>query len=445
MTNRTSRRRMGALAATAAIAIAGWVAFAQHSAGARPPKLEGSASEASTGAISSAEMQALAPVPPIPSPWQPYATKVWAGPTIQFLGRRTGFIVEGQGPKPRVDGRLAAGFPPESWPGTSIAVTQDGGRRWMTTLQVPTGIWSIDIPGPAAAWAVGISSLYRTSDQGRSWRTVGEPKGTHLVEVRFDTKGRGLGIDSAGYAHLSIDAGDTWTTSMSGPYLDACLTQKGSWLAADAKGRIWSVAPSTRGLAFSPTASVTNLLGEAQISLSCGSRIWETIRQPAGDGSAHPAGFLVFVSSGDQGYKVALSSGTLGADTRGEGLASLGTGFTLAAGDTGAAVVAARSILPGRIVVQTRTPGGRVTSTSVLRGPPDLDSLPAFMTSAIQGLAVLPSGFGWLKVDAEIPSGGIQAPDPDHYLSLTYLTSDGGRSWYLLRRLTVRTAGQAGA
>ena len=395
----------------------------------------------SSGTLTAAEMEALTPVPPPPSPWQLYATKVSVGPSVQLLGRSTGFAVEGQGPRPRLDDQLAAGFPPESWPGTFLAATYDGGSAWSTSLRVPAGIWSIDFPGAAKGWAVGVSAIYRTSDQGRSWSTAAEPPGTHLVEVRFDTRGRGLGLDTAGYLHSSVDGGGTWTAPLSaGPYLDLCLTHGETWLGADTAGRIWALAPSARSLVFSPPKQVVDHLQGAQVSLACAGGIWETIHQPSGMGPNYPAGFLAFASNRGHGFRLALSSGTLGLDARGEGLASLTTGFTLASGVGGSAIVATRSLLPGRLEVETLSPGGRVDSISLLRGMPDLDSLPAFMTSAVQGASVLATGFGWLKVDAEIPSGGIQAPDPGRYLSLTWFTSNGGRSWHLLRRVAVSTA-----
>lgn len=426
--------------AAVVVAIAGLVAYMERPSGIKQPGLARSTADPS-GTLTAAEMEALTPVPPPPSPWQAYATKVSVGPSVQLLGRSTGFAIEGQGPRPRLDDQLAAGFPPESWPGTSLAATYDGGKAWSTSLRVPAGIWSIDFPGAAEGWAAGVSALYRTGDQGRRWSAAAEPQGANLVEVRFDTRGHGLGLDTAGYLHSSVDGGDTWTTQLSGgPYLDLCLSHGDTWLGADTAGRIWAVAPSARSLVFSPPREVVDHLQGAQVSLACAGRTWETIRQPEGMGPNHPAGFLAFASSSGQGFRLALSSGTLGLDAHGEGLASLANGFTLASGVGGSAIVATGSLLPGRLEVETLSPAGRVASISPLRGMPDLDSLPAFMTSAVQGASVLASGFGWLKVDAEIPSGGIQAPDPGRYLSLTWSTPDGGRSWRLLRRVTVGTA-----
>ena len=433
-------RQIVALTAALAVAAGGLITVEAQAARNGPPGLGTGITPVASGAITTAEMQALSPVPPPPSPWQAFATKVDAGPAIQFTGRSTGYMIEGQGPRPRVDGQLAAGFPPESWPGTSVVLTRDGGRHWAKSLTVAEGIWSIDFPSRYTGWAVGVAALYKTSDQGRSWTLAQEPAGTHLVEVRFDGKGHGIGLDTAGQVHASIDGGASWTPSeYGGPYLDICRSPGGEWLGADSGGRLWELGASPPKLAFTPGGAITRHLKAPQISLSCGSGTWEVIRQPAGLGPGFPQGVLVFDADRSGPFRMALSSGTLGADARGEALASSQTGFYLSAGYGGSAVVALRSARPGEVEVETLAHGGGVSSATVLGGLPDLDSLPAFMTSAIQGIALLPDGLGWLKVDAEIPSGGIQAPDPRRYLSLTFFTSDGGRNWRLLRRVAVNT------
>ena len=437
---RTTMRRIIVTTAAAAAGHVGAISIEAHPARNAPPGLGTGVTSGGSNGITEAEMEAVPAVPPLPSPWHAFATKVWAGPAIQFTGRSTGFMIEGQGPAPRTDERLAAGWPAESWPGTSVELTRDGGRHWAKSLTVPDGIWSIDFPSSAAGWAVGVTTLYKTSDQGRTWTALQEPTGTHLVEVRFDRQGRGIGLDTAGYMHTSADGGATWTAAASGgPYLDICTTPRGEWIGADGFGRLWEVGTPSPRLIFTPGKTVIRRLRAPQISLSCGGGTWESIRQPAGLGQGFPPGLLVFDSVGGGPFQPALSSGTLGVDARGSGLATLETGFTLTSGGGRSAVLAIRSAAPGKLEVVTLAPGGGVKSASTIAGLPDLDSLPAFMTSAIQGMALLPDGHGWLKVDAELPSGGIQAPDPHRYMSLAYFTSDGGRVWHLRRKAVIRT------
>ena len=191
-----------------------------------------------------------APIPSVPSTsshanvWGVYATAVVPNPQVTFGSSSTGWIVTGVGVTSSVDDHINAGVSGQIWPGTGVARTLDGGRTWQVTLESDSGIWGVDAVNADDAWAVGVTTLYRSTNGGASWSVVGEPASGHLVNVAFTSGSNGVGLSTNGSAVSSTDGGLTWTSDgapggASGAF-DSLCAQGSVVIAAGPAGDIWS-------------------------------------------------------------------------------------------------------------------------------------------------------------------------------------------------------------
>jgi O-acetyl-ADP-ribose deacetylase (regulator of RNase III) len=158
-------------------------------------------------------------------------------------------MLTGRRASPSIDHFLSAAGG-ATWPGNGVALTRSGGRRWSQALSVPTGIWGLDaLPATPDVFAVGVTALYETSDDGTSWRRRGEPAGGPLVEVSFSSPSNGVGLTTLGRLVATSDGGRSWRRDASAGRLQltsSCVSGGGSYLVSDATGTIWSLSRSAR-------------------------------------------------------------------------------------------------------------------------------------------------------------------------------------------------------
>ncbi|MGO9341952.1 MAG: WD40/YVTN/BNR-like repeat-containing protein, partial [Acidimicrobiales bacterium] len=92
----------------------------------------------------------------------------------------------------------------------SVMVTDNGGSQWTTTLRLTPYVWGIDSFGTQHVWVEGADGLYSSDDGGLLWRRAGEPKGTALVRVAFESTSEGVGLTVNGDIATTSDGGETW-------------------------------------------------------------------------------------------------------------------------------------------------------------------------------------------------------------------------------------------
>lgn len=145
-------------------------------------------------------------------PWNAYETSVMPGEEILRSSARVGLSLSGE-PTNGFDGNLSApGGVILSWPSPAILVTHDGSRHWSGSLSAPGGFWGLDVLGAKRAWAVGVTGLYRTVNEGLAWQKLREPS-EPLVRVAFADPRTGFGVTVKGKLVESRDSGGSWRAS----------------------------------------------------------------------------------------------------------------------------------------------------------------------------------------------------------------------------------------
>jgi photosystem II stability/assembly factor-like uncharacterized protein len=185
------------------------------------------------------------------------------------------------GTEPSIDDNLSAGVLEYNWPGAAVAATKDGGSTWVTSLSDANGLWGLDVLNATDVWAVGVESLYATTDGGVNWTKVGEPSGTALVNVQFSGPSTGLGITTQGGLLITSDGGRTWTgppsPSLASGLADACTDSTGFEIV-DQRGDIWNVgslstSPEVTEV-FSSSAEADTM---AVVSCNADGQAWEEV------------------------------------------------------------------------------------------------------------------------------------------------------------------------
>lgn len=177
-----------------------------------------------SGTNGSASSKALGPTKSSTSPAKPAPldaslrnlnTSVIPTGPISFATSTVGWLAEPMSPGPMAsfadfaDGQ-ESGEQLGRW---SVSVTDDGGRRWTTTLDLSPYVWGIDSIGTHDVWVTGLNALYSSSDGGLVWQRVGEPKGSALVRVAFESATDGVGLTVNGDVATTTDGGEIWADS----------------------------------------------------------------------------------------------------------------------------------------------------------------------------------------------------------------------------------------
>ncbi len=381
---------------------------------------------------------------PTPSPpatiWRGYVTSVLPNTQIAFSTPSVGWVVTGIGVAPALDNDLVAGVTGQIWPGRGLARTTDGGTSWQTTLQAAHGIWGVDPVSANDAWAVGVTTLYRTVDGGSTWTSGGEPTGTHLVAVAFNSPADGLGLTSDGSVVYSTDGGLAWKpdrapVSASGPFYSLCA-RGSTFLASGASGAVWQQNSPGGGWQSAFVGIQSGGQGTfSMLTCSTTGSAWEAI-EPVQPGAA--GGSVWVVDS-----------------------PSAGSPWSLEAGPNGTGPVRPPSIVPAMVAVNTPRPVlvGGTTSTSTGPGLFLLSSAGSFVNVHIphlfdgtvpnlglvrgaptilststgphlDGLSFTDSTDGWASAVAEVTISGTPT-----VLTTIYSTTDGGADWVPISQL----------
>jgi hypothetical protein len=204
-----------------------------------------------------------------------------------------------------VDHYVSAGPAASISPGTGIAHTADGGRSWQAQLSVPTGIWGLDALGSQTAWAVGVTSLYETTNGGSTWTAVlqGEQGGDNIVNVAFATASDGTAVTARGALVHTTDGGATWSPVSSGSSAPVNVTdlcaERGAVVAVTADGAVWTnatgAAPSQWTSSYQPTTSASTVQNASMVSCGASGSTWEAVAPTNPQGSG---GGLVIAQGG---------------------------------------------------------------------------------------------------------------------------------------------------
>jgi hypothetical protein len=188
------------------------------------------------------------PVPLTTGPsWVAYYTAAMPSPPLVFGSSSTGWMVTGMNYLPTVDSGLSSGTG-DYWPGTGVSRTVDSGKTWSQVLAVSEGVWGLNAVGLEDVWAVGVTTLYRSTNGGMTWTQGGQPAGTHLVAVAFTSAANGVGLTTHGSVVVSADGGLTWTSAQSGlapagaasGQLEGMCASAGTTFVADGAGAVWA-------------------------------------------------------------------------------------------------------------------------------------------------------------------------------------------------------------
>src|SRR5580692_619773 len=149
------------------------------------------------------------------SPWASFgSSQVLPNSSIAFSSQSQGWIIANVGGGPGVDHYVSAGPQNEIWPGTGVEMTNNGGETWSNVLDVPTGIWGLDVLNANYIWAVGVNSLYESTNGGIKWTAVQENESADsaLLDVNFVSSVEGFGINTSGDVVFTTDGGRSWVT-----------------------------------------------------------------------------------------------------------------------------------------------------------------------------------------------------------------------------------------
>jgi hypothetical protein len=235
------------------------------------------------------------------SPWASYAgTGVMPNAPISFTSLSTGWIVSGIGSSPSIDDHVSAGYHEQIWPGNEVDVTSDAGKTWQSVLSVPTGVWGLDTLTSTDVWAVGVSTLYQTTNGGQTWVAIdpSETPSSALLNVNFITPTIGSGITTAGGLVVTSDGGATWSSPSSStngsPMADEC-TDGANVLAATDGGVIWASSGASLGNdwseVYTPPAGTDAITTASVLSCAPSGSAWEEV-YPA-DASVSGGGLVV--------------------------------------------------------------------------------------------------------------------------------------------------------
>jgi photosystem II stability/assembly factor-like uncharacterized protein len=125
-----------------------------------------------------------------------------------------------------------------------IVATQDGGRTWQLLSKLPPSYSLYDLARADADVVYLVASsyrrigeeLFRSTNDGRTWKTVATPASTSFFSVSFTSRDDGVLGDDKGRFYSTRDGGRSWT-QVHGPGRDL---------------RTFSFLTRTRGLAASP-------------------------------------------------------------------------------------------------------------------------------------------------------------------------------------------------
>lgn len=371
------------------------------------------------------------PLPVPPDPWTSYRTAVDPGSAIQFASGGVGWRLSGELSAPYLDSNLSAGsgFSSVAWPGTAISESTDGGVTWHSVLTDQTGIWGMDLLSPKVGWAVGVTSLLRTTNGAASWVKMEEPQGTHLVTVDFVSPTKGFGLTTSGKLVESKDGGATWTTaSLSASGGALCFASPTAGYVADQQGDIF--ATSDGGSTWSMAKSSLKLApGYEWDELSCAAtNAWLGIRDTSPP--AQTAVGYVIEATTDAGAawsEVAASgpSTVVGSAARifGElatvGVLPTGTGLLLGLPSAGWGV--------DGVVSGSSTGGPSFASVSIPAPPAKVLPSTASPLLHILGLSFVHTT-GWIY----LVNTAITGPGAPGWAWELIKTTNGGRSWSLL-------------
>jgi hypothetical protein len=182
-----------------------------------------------------------------PDAWLAYVPSVLPGNGVQPASDRLAFALSWT-PSPGIDRNLAS---PDGislrWPSEAVLVSRDGGDSWQRSLSAKPGFWGLDVLSTRRAWAVGVTSLHRTADGGRSWISAGEPR-RPLVRVAFTSAEDGYGLTVHGRLVRTRDAGASWQPgSWSGRGSAICAVNANAVLVAGENGAVWRTGGSGAG------------------------------------------------------------------------------------------------------------------------------------------------------------------------------------------------------
>jgi len=138
----------------------------------------------------------------------------------------------------------------------------------------------MDLLSPSRGWVVGVTSLERTTDGGRTFQRAGEPSGHALVRVDFVSADVGFGLTTTGQLVQTSDAGSSWapgTLPVAGG--EMCFASPQVGYLADQSGNVFATADG------GTTWQETELS-----SLASGSLAW-SVRQPGRPGNGSPGRF----------------------------------------------------------------------------------------------------------------------------------------------------------
>jgi len=377
-----------------------------------------------------------------PKPWW-WKSGTWAdvypGSAITFPGgSQVGWRVEGQSEALGfgVDDNLTAG-PGQSmdWPGTSVSVSDDGGRSWTTSYRNAGGIWGLDFLSATTGWVVGVTSLARTSDGGRTWQQAGEPAGDPLVTVDFTSATTGYGLSVPGRLFVTRDSGRTWTAvPLAGAGGALCFDDATTGYVSGQDGDLYRTGDG--GRTWTTVHSFASLAGWTMLACS-GHLVWQVLETP--DQSPNPGSqpSVVFASA-DNGRTWTVAE----QDQDGSGISlpagpdQLGYPAAVAAASPGTAVIAGLAHSSWGVAMAASSPPGPATAVATVH-PPHIPGLlvppvdPANAYYYINGIS-FDGQTGWLYLD-DIALGKIDDPAGRAFV---YRTEDGGTSWSLIWQST---------
>jgi hypothetical protein len=364
--------------------------------------------------------------------WMPYRTSVMPGDEIGLGSVSAGLSLLGE-PTNGLDGNLSApGGVIVSWPSSGVLVTTDGARRWRTSLSERGGFWDLDVLDAERAWAVGVTSLYRTVTGGLSWQEVGEPSQA-LVRVAFANPSTGFGLTVKGVLVESHDSGASWEASRwSGRVEALCAPAPRVLIIADIGGGIWrsgdggirwrQAAPDLAKVdGFSPWYSDLSCQGANGVEVSrtfceatlstCGSKVISRVRQSTNLAS---------------GWRVRMAQAAASRlRTTPSSALDVPLVRAVAVGSDGLCLVGVPYLPPASAEIKCSTHMNEPFTSSAL---PGLPFRPSQSTVVVQGIEFLNPRVGWLLVD-EYTTSRTGSPSGSEAKTEIWATHDGGRRW----------------
>ncbi len=375
------------------------------------------------------------PPAPVPDRWLAYLTAVNPGSGIDFATTRVGWRLDGQDGVPHLDKLLAAGPAGTSmtWPGSAVAKTADGGKRWTSILRLSSGVWGMDLLSPTRGWVVGVTSLRRTTNGGRTFQRAGEPHGHPLVRVDFVSPDVGFGLTTTGQLVQTSDAGATWTpNALSSAGGALCFASPRVGYLADQSGNVFATGDG--GTTWKETERSGVARGSlAWSDLSCsGTGAWLNVAILDPAVPQPPLPYLVTRTSNSGASWSAISDNRAGRETalpaasRAPGdLAPVG--FTaVSAGPSGQGILAGVSPTAWQVRVVTTRGVGHGFSVATVPAVPSGSSSPASAHGYIQPISeTFVGSTGWLYFD----DTALGSASKLRWEPVIWRTTDGGSSW----------------